>query len=264
MVSELSKIAIIHLFLLGYNGEDLVDFELKLANSSIIAEQQHLELWRTKLEIAGSAQEGVFDREFIWKRIFKLSDEEIDQIREGKKFDKIEDLYLEQVQLPGMDTGVPEGEVGGEEELPATLGGEPPTPGGTPPTGGEEAPPEGAETPSPENAGVTRDGDVVGERTNPGSSDPLGTKQAPFRKTENPVKLASATPQFHNARHGHKPSARDPMQVFKRVARGHISAEAKQWQVMLEGRDLRTETLADMEHLLEEILQENSVLKKRG
>jgi len=37
--------------------------------------------------------------------------------------------------------------------------------------------------------------------------------------------LASATPQFHNARKGHKPSARDPMQVFKRIARGHISAE---------------------------------------
>jgi len=253
VVSELSKIAIIHLYLSGYNGEDLVDFELKLANSSIIAEQQYLELWRTKLEIASSAQEGVFDREFIWKRIFKLSDEEIDQIREGKKFDKIEDLYLEQVALPGMDMGAPEGEMGGEGELPDTLGGEggggggpPPGEGGEPPPGGAEGPPGGAETLPPQNAGVSREGDVVGERLNSdipsapdnrgvktnsapkkniGSTDPLGVKQAPNRKMDNPMKLASATPQFHNARNGHKPSARDPMKVFGRIARGNISAE---------------------------------------
>ena len=252
VVSELNKIAIIHLYLNGYEGEDLVDFELKLANSSIIAEQQYLELWRTKLEIASSAQEGVFDREFIWKEIFKLSDERIDGIREGKKFDKLEDLYLEQVQLPGMDTGTPEGEMGGEGDLPDTLGGAggggPPPEGGgeEPPMGGAEGPPGGAETPPPENAGVSREGTVVDERLNPdnpsapdkngvktnsapkkniGSTDTFGVKQSPNRKLDSPIKLASATPQFHNARGGHKPSARDPMKVFGRIARGHISAE---------------------------------------
>lgn len=255
VVSELSKIAIIHLFLLGYRGEDLVDFEIRLANSSIIAEQQHLELWRTKLEIAGSAQEGVFDREFIWKRIFKLSDEEIDQIREGKKFDKVEDLYLEQVQLPGGPEEAPEGEVGGEEELPAELGGATPGEEPAPPEGGAGGPPPGAGAPPPENAGVDREGEVVGERANPGSSDPLGTKQAPFRKLPSQMKLASATPQFHNTRKGHKPSACDPMQTFKRIARGHISAE---------GRDLMAERTEEIESEVSQILSEAQVFKKRA
>lgn len=202
IVAELNKIAIIHLYLNGYSGEDLVDFQLKLANSSIIAEQQHLELWRTKLEIASSAQEGVFDREFIWKRIFKLSDEEIDKIREGKKFDKIEDLYLEQVQLPGAEMGG-EAAAGGEGELPTELGGEPlgGGGGGSPPPGGE-APPEGAEgspPPPPENAGLDISGPVLGEaevteKTNPGSKDPIGMKQSPNRALSSPVKLASAVP----------------------------------------------------------------------
>ena len=235
-ISELNKIAIVHLFLLGYKGEDLVNFELKLANSSIVAEQQYLELWARKLEIASTAQEGVFDREFIWKRIFKLSDEEVDRIREGKKFDKIEDLYLEQVQLPGQ--GGPAGGLGGDEEgageLPSTLGG----PGGEggPPEGGAEGPPEGGGAPAPVNAGETNPGPLmseqtppegaagVDEKTNVGSTDPMGTKQAPFRKLEDPVKLASATPIGSNIR-GHKPSARDPMKVLGRIARGHFSAE---------------------------------------
>jgi hypothetical protein len=260
LVAELNKVAIIHLFLLGYKGEQLVDFELKLANSSIIAQQQFLELWRTKLEIAASAQEGVFDREFIWKQIFKLSDEDIDRIREGKKFDKIEDLYLEQVQLPGA--GAAPGGEEGTDELPATLGGAggapPPGPEGEPPPGGEEGPPPGAGGPGPETAGVTRVGDLVeqadtcahcgggipndncehacwvrwtnggkvNEVPNKGSTDPLGTKQAPFRTLSSPLKIASMTPQFHN-KNGHKPSARDPLQVFKRVARGHTSAEGR-------------------------------------
>lgn len=226
MVSELNKIAIIHLFLLGYKGEDLVNFELKLANSSIIAEQQYLENWRTKLEIAGSAQEGVFDREFIWKNIFKLSDEEIDRIREGKKFDKIEDLYLEQVSLPGSPGG--EGDLGGEEELPDDLGGGPPPAGSgggeEPPPGG---PPEGGEALPPENAGVATAGPVMTEVPNVGSTDPTGMKQKPNRKVDDPRKLASMTParrQGHGKK-AHRPSVRDPMQVFKRIARGHISAE---------------------------------------
>ena len=293
LVAELNKIAIIHLFLLGYKGEDLVDFKLKLANSSIIAEQQYLELWRTRLEIASSAQEGVFDREFIWKRIFKLSDEEIDNIREGKKFDKLEDLYLEQVMLPGQEMGMGdmEGEPAGEEALPTTLGGEPGGAGGAP-GGGEEAPSGGAESPPPGgavNAGMVPGGQVVAEqtsvcehckgdvptelcatecwtswtngsrpvreKTNIGSKDVTGMKQGPFRKAPNPVKVASMTPQFHTRR-GHKPSARDPMQVFKRIARGHISAEDTV------RRGVMVDHTGDIEDVTRSILSEVKSIKK--
>lgn len=128
-IAELQKIAIIHLYILGYEGEDLVDFNIEMATSSTIALQQKLELWRTKFEIAGSATEGMLDRKTVYKKIFDLSDEEIAQVMEGKRADKLEDLTLEGMQLPPEEEPAGEGGGGeeklpGEEELPTTLGGE--------------------------------------------------------------------------------------------------------------------------------------------
>ncbi len=179
LIAELNKIAIIHLFLLGYSGEDLVDFEIKMANPSTIALQQQLELWRTKFEIAGTATEGMLDRDTVYKKIFNLSDEEIERVREGKKADKLEDLTLEGMQLPteeppaGGEGGGGETEVPGEEELPTTLGGEEGGgAGGTPEGGGgEEAPKEGVQ-PIADGMGSggnsAGDGEGGDEEKNPG------------------------------------------------------------------------------------------------
>lgn len=150
-IAELNKIAIIHLFLLGYQDEDLVDFELEMACPSSIAEQQKLELWRQKLEVASMAQEGVLCREFMYKKIFGLSDQEIVDVKEGKKLDKLEDLSMESMQAPEVPVSEeippelpPEGgptepppappseETPGSETLPATLGGTPPEVTATP------------------------------------------------------------------------------------------------------------------------------------
>ena len=268
VVAELNKIAIIHLFLTGYKGEDLVDFELKLANSSIIAEQQYLELWRTKLEIAGSAQEGVFDREFIWKNIFKLSDEQIDRIREGKKFDKIEDLYLEGVMLPGAPEAG--GGAPGEGELPDELGGPPgggggfggsPEEGAEPPPGGDEGgppgPPDAGGAPPPENAGVTLDGPVLGEKHNPGSTDVLGTKQKPRNEVPNLAALASATPNRRKKVGAtvQRPSVRNFDNETHRFVRGHFSEQKLK-------RDLMTEEVELQELEIKQMLREVKLLKK--
>ena len=70
------------------------------------------------------------------------------------------------------------------------------------------------------------------EVPNIGSTDVLGTKQAPNRKLDDPRKLVGATPTGSQRRNlgkgtaAHRPSVRDPMQVFKRIARGHFSAES--------------------------------------
>lgn len=116
--------------------------------------------------------------------------------------------------------------------------------------------------PPPENAGLSIPGPVMGEaevteKTNIGSKDPTGMKQAPNRKMDNPMKLASATPKFHNARKGHKPSARDPMQVFKRIARGHISAEE------VRKRDVMKDHTERFESETDELLAELKDIKKK-
>jgi hypothetical protein len=76
VISELEKIGIIHLFILGYRNEDLIKFKLRLNNPSKIAELQELETWKTKFEVAAAATEGYFSKRWVAKKIFGLSDEE--------------------------------------------------------------------------------------------------------------------------------------------------------------------------------------------
>jgi len=77
VVSELEKVGIVHLYTLGFRGEDLLTFHLKLNNPSQIAEMQHLESLRTKFDVAANATEGYFSRRWVAQNIFSLSDEEI-------------------------------------------------------------------------------------------------------------------------------------------------------------------------------------------
>ena len=101
LVSELNKIAAIHLYSNGFDGSDLIDFSLKLSNPSTIAQQQKLELFRTKFEIAGSSPEGMLSRDYLRKRVLGLTNEEIDQIEKQRDEDKLRDLEVEAITLPG-------------------------------------------------------------------------------------------------------------------------------------------------------------------
>ena len=120
VISELNKIAIVHLFVNGYDGDDLIDFDLKLSNPSTIAQQQKLELIRSKFDIAGAAPEGLIDRAWMRKNIMSLTDDEIEDIEQGRINDKESDLRVESVKLPeaGMEGASGEfgEEEGGEEE----------------------------------------------------------------------------------------------------------------------------------------------------
>ncbi len=125
IISELNKIAAIHLYANGFDGEDLIDFTLKLSNPSTIAQQQKLELFRTKFEIAGSAPEGMLSRDYLRKRVLGLTNEEIDQIEKDKEKDKIRDLEIETIT------------VSDDESTPGDLPGD---------IGDDAAEPEGLET----------------------------------------------------------------------------------------------------------------------
>ena len=72
LVSELEKIGIVHLYTLGYRGDDLIGFKLSLNNPSKLAELQELEHWRTKFDTAASATEGYFSRRWVAKNMFGL------------------------------------------------------------------------------------------------------------------------------------------------------------------------------------------------
>lgn len=167
VISELEKIGVIHLFVLGYRNEDLIKFKLKLNNPSKIAELQELETWKTKFEVASAATEGYFSKRWVAKKIFGLSDEEFLRNQREMFFDfkfkaAVEKAGSEQEAAAGdadafgggMDTGGLGGDTGagGPEGGPGidlgTLTSEPEAratpPAETPaetPAGGEEAGP---------------------------------------------------------------------------------------------------------------------------
>ncbi len=103
IISELNKIAMIHLYSHGYTDESLLQFSLQLSNPSSIAQQQKLELIRTRFEISGQAPEGMVDKEWIRKNILELNDDEIERIEKGRVSDKLVEMKLEGVQLPQSD-----------------------------------------------------------------------------------------------------------------------------------------------------------------
>lgn len=162
IISELNKIAIIHLHSNGFEGSDLLDFELKLTNPSTIAQQQKLELYNTKFQIAQSAMgiPNLVDRSWVRKKVFMMTDEEISKIDKGLIRDKELELKVESVKLP--EEGAPGGGLGGiaSETIPTS-------PFATPPTEEPGAGIAPEEAPSgPENASTQRnlDGnDILGE-----------------------------------------------------------------------------------------------------
>ena len=79
----------------------MADFELRLSNPSTIAQQQKLELIRSRFEIAGTAPEGSVSRTWIQKNVLGLTDEEIEEVQAGRIQDKIDDTEVENAQPPG-------------------------------------------------------------------------------------------------------------------------------------------------------------------
>jgi len=76
VISELEKVGLIHLYTLGYKGDDLISHKLYLNNPSRIAELQELEYWKTKFDVASSATENFFSKQWIAKNLFGISEEE--------------------------------------------------------------------------------------------------------------------------------------------------------------------------------------------
>ena len=151
VVAELEKIGIIHLYTLGYRGEDIISFDLSLNNPSKLAQIQELEFIKQKFEVAGAAQDTMFSRRWIAEHIFGLDNEEFLRNQRERYFDKKVDKSLEASgEEPAFDTpsGAPAGDELGAEptpELGTELGGEEPAVEPAPETPAEPAP----EAPTP-------------------------------------------------------------------------------------------------------------------
>lgn len=131
VISELEKIGIIHLFTLGFRGDDLLSFSLRLNNPSKIAELQELEHWKVKFEAAGAATEGYFSKRWVAEHMLGISEDEFIRNQREMFHDMKFAQKLEGEAAPADDGGLG----GGLGDF--DLGGEPdtepiPEPEGTP------------------------------------------------------------------------------------------------------------------------------------
>lgn len=82
IVSELYKLAIIHLYVQGFTDSSLVNFELKLTNPSTIFEQEKVALWGDKMSVANDMIDShMFSQEWVYQHLFNLAEDEIEEIQ---------------------------------------------------------------------------------------------------------------------------------------------------------------------------------------
>jgi hypothetical protein len=100
IISELNKMAMVHLYSKGFDGEDLLAFELRLSNPSTVAMQQKLEAMSTKFDIAGKAKETkLVDEDWIQRKILELTEDDIIKISSGIRRDKIREVEIEAIAV---------------------------------------------------------------------------------------------------------------------------------------------------------------------
>jgi len=115
VIAELEKLGLIHLYTLGYRGDDLISYKLLLNNPSKIAELQELEHWKQKFDIAGAATEGFFSKRWISENVLGMSDEEFLRNQREMFYDKKIASMLEKAaeEVPASSPDAPAGGGGG-------------------------------------------------------------------------------------------------------------------------------------------------------
>jgi hypothetical protein len=104
IVSELYKIAVVHLYAQGFTDADLVDFDLSLTAPSSVYEKEKIELWTSKVTLAGDMiEKKLFSRYWVYENLFHMSEnaylEEQNRIVQDTK----EMFRLEQIKTEGND-----------------------------------------------------------------------------------------------------------------------------------------------------------------
>jgi hypothetical protein len=104
IVSELNKIALVHLYSQGYRDEALTNFELSMQTPSIIFEQEKIELMKSKAELAQSLlDQKLLPTDWIYDNIFHLSEDQYDEYRGLIREDAKRSFRLDQIENEGND-----------------------------------------------------------------------------------------------------------------------------------------------------------------
>jgi hypothetical protein len=103
-LSELYKIALVHLYTQGYTDESLTNFELSLTTPSIIYDQERIALMTQKVELANSMMESkLFPSDWIYENVFHFSADQYDEYRDLIVQDQKRKFRVTQIEAEGND-----------------------------------------------------------------------------------------------------------------------------------------------------------------
>jgi hypothetical protein len=156
VVSELAKIAVVHLAANGIEDSEMTNFELSLTNASTIYEQEKVNLWSEKVRLASDAKAlNMLSSDWAYHNIFGLSQDEIDTERAKVILDLKDRFRHTSIEQQGQDPANPPEQQNVEEEI------------------------HKLKTEIELNRGVgrPREGNTYGKDKHPYGRDPLGDKE---------------------------------------------------------------------------------------
>jgi len=104
VISELTKIALVHLYTQGYRDESMTNFELSLTTPSIIYDQERIALMKEKVELANQMMENkILPTDWIYENLFHLSEDQYDEYRDLIIQDAKRKFRLAQIENEGND-----------------------------------------------------------------------------------------------------------------------------------------------------------------
>ena len=104
IVSELYKIAFVHLYIQGYRDESLTNFELSLTTPSIIYDQERVMLLKEKMDLAQSMMDSqLISSDWIYDIIFHLSQDQYEEMRDLVLQDAKRKFRVSQIENEGND-----------------------------------------------------------------------------------------------------------------------------------------------------------------
>ena len=180
--SELTRIALVHLYTQGFTGESLTNFEIKLSTPSIIFDQEKVALLKEKVDLAAQMKDTrMFSTDYIYENIFNMSEDQYIEMRDLVREDTKRSFRIAQIESEGNDPaksgmtyGTPHdlASMYGRRSVATPKGGEP---GALPPGYSEVEKDQEWGQPGPEGGRPREKASVYGTNDNPmGGRDPLG------------------------------------------------------------------------------------------
>ena len=104
MISELTKIALVHLYAQGYDDSALTNFELSLTTPSIIYDQERTALLKEKVDLAQQMMDTkLMPTDWIYDNIFHFSEDQYQEYRDLIIEDQKRKFRENQIEAEGND-----------------------------------------------------------------------------------------------------------------------------------------------------------------